>query len=43
MGGRTLDQFNAKQKSKAQKDAKTGTTPNQKADNTNKREYKHDL
>lgn len=26
MGGKTLDQFQAKQKSKAQKDAKTGTT-----------------
>lgn len=26
MGGRNLDQFEARQKSKAQKDAKTGTT-----------------
>lgn len=28
MGGKTLDQFQAKEKSKAQKEAKTGTTPN---------------
>lgn len=32
MGGKTLDQFRAKQKSKAEKDAKTGTVPTRTTD-----------
>lgn len=36
MGGRTLDQFYAKQKSKAQKNAKTGTAPNRDKDKSEK-------
>jgi hypothetical protein len=36
MGGKTLDQFYAKQKSKAQKNAKTGTIPNKDTDKNNK-------
>lgn len=36
MGGRTLDQFRAKQKSKAEKEAKTGTKPTREADKDTK-------
>lgn len=32
MGGKTLDQFHAKQKSKAEKGAKTGTKPTRETD-----------
>jgi hypothetical protein len=32
MGGRTLDQFRAKQKLKAEKSAKTGTKPTRETD-----------
>ncbi|MDD4601308.1 hypothetical protein SDC9_08915 [bioreactor metagenome] len=34
MGGKTLDQFHAKQKSKAEKAAKTGTAPTRDTDKT---------
>lgn len=37
MGGKTLDQFRAKEKSKAQKDAKTGITPTRDTDKSNKK------
>lgn len=37
MGGKTLDQFHAKQKSKAEKEAKTGTTSVRDTDKTIKK------
>lgn len=36
MGGKTLDQFHAQQKSKAQKNAKTGTTPTRDTEKASK-------
>jgi hypothetical protein len=33
MGGKNLDQFEARQKSKEQKNAKTGTRPSKTSDN----------
>lgn len=36
MGGKTFEQFQAKEKSKAQKNAKTGTTPTRDTDKSSK-------